>query len=303
MKPAPFDYYRAGSAKEAVALLREHGADAKILAGGQSLLPMMKLRLARPAVVVDINRVHEWQYVRAANGGLVFGAMARLDELESDTVRRHAPLLAEAVHHIAHPAIRHRGTVCGSLAHSDPAAELPVLALALDAEMVALGPRGERVVPARDFFVTSLTTALAPDEVLAEARFPALAPGAGSAFLELSRRPGDFAIVAVAVVLEAARGTITRARVALGAVADRAVRGEAAEAALVGQPARPEAFETAARLAADPLEPPSDVHGSSGYRKHLARVLVRRALTQAWERATGTPGGAAGNPGRTGRHP
>ncbi|MBI1737426.1 MAG: xanthine dehydrogenase family protein subunit M [Candidatus Rokubacteria bacterium] len=288
MKPAPFEYRRAASVKEAVALLREHGGDAKVLAGGQSLLPMMKLRLARPAVVVDINRIPELHYVRAGGGRLAFGATARLDTLETDAVRRQSPLLAEAVRHIAHPAIRHRGTVCGSLAHSDPAAELPMLALALDAELVATGPRGERVVPARDFFLTYLTTTLGSDELLTEARFAVPPPASGSAFLELSRRPGDFAIVAVAVVLEASGGTITRARVALGAVADRAVRSDAAEAALVGQPGRADTFEAAARAAAAPLEPPSDVHGSSAYRKHVTSVLVRRALAQAWERATAT---------------
>ena len=295
MKPAPFDYYRAESVKDAVALLQEHGPEAKILAGGQSLLPMMKLRLARPAVLVDINRVRDLQYVRAGDGrlrgdrgALAFGAMARLDTLDSDTVRRHSPMLAEAARHIAHAAIRHRGTVCGSIAHSDPAAELPILALALNAELVAVGPRGARVVPARDFFVTYLTTSLGAAELLVEARFPALPSNAGWAFLELSRRPGDFAIVAVAAVLERTGDAIARARIALGAVADRALRSEAAEAALVGPPGRPETFESAARLAADPLAPPADVHGSSAYRKHLAQVLVRRALTQAWERTVAT---------------
>lgn len=284
MKPPPFEYHRVGNGKEAVALLRELGADAKILAGGQSLVPMMKLRLARPAALIDINRARELDYVRVADDRLTFGALARLDALETRPVRQHSPILAEAARHIAHPAIRHRGTVCGSLAHADPAAELPVLALALDAELVALGPRGERTVPARDFFVTYLTTALAADELLVEARFPAPTPATGAAFIELSRRTGDFAIVAAAVMLEGAAGTVRRARIALGAVADRAVRSESAEAALVGQPATPATFEAAARAAAEPLDPPSDVHGSSAYRKHLARVVVRRALIQAWER-------------------
>ena len=285
MKPAPFEYHRARSAKEAVALLHDLGAEAKVLAGGQSLVPMMKLRLARPAAVVDINRARELDYVRAGNGRLAFGALARLDSLETEAVRPHCPLLAEAAGHIAHAAVRHRGTVCGSLAHADPAAELPVLALALDAELVALGPGGQRLLPAREFFVTYLTTALAPDELLVEARFPVLAPTAGASFTELSRRPGDFAIVAAAAVLDAAGGIVRRARIALGAVADRAVRSEAAEAALVGQLATPATFDAAARVAAEPLDPPSDVHGSGAYRKHLARVLVRRALAQAWERA------------------
>ncbi|OGK95725.1 MAG: molybdopterin dehydrogenase, partial [Candidatus Rokubacteria bacterium RBG_16_73_20] len=210
MKPAPFDYHRPATVDEAVALLDRHGPDTKVLAGGQSLLPMMKLRLARPTALVDINRVRELAYVRAADDGLAFGALARLDELESDEVRRRCPILADVARDIAHAAIRHRGTVCGSLAHADPAAELPVAALVLEADLVATGPRGSRVIPAREFFVTYLTTALGAGEMLTEARFPALAPGSGWSFLELARRPGDFAIVSAAAVLDVdRRGVIT----------------------------------------------------------------------------------------------
>jgi carbon-monoxide dehydrogenase medium subunit len=285
MKPPPFEYHRASSVKETVSLLARYGAEAKVLAGGQSLLPMMKLRLARPAVLVDVNRVREAAYVRRSNGAVAFGALARLAELESAEVRAACPMLADIARHIGHPPIRHRGTVCGSLAHSDPAAELPVLALALDADLVATGPQGDRIIPATDFFVTYLTTALAPEEILTEARFPTLEPGAGWAFTELARRPGDFAIVAAAVALAADDGgTITKARVALGAVADRAIRSPAAEAALVGQAGSREVFAAAAAEAARPLDPPSDVHGSGAYRRHLARVLVERALAQAWDR-------------------
>lgn len=285
MKPAAFEYYRASTIKEAVELLGQHGAEAKVLAGGQSLLPMMKLRLARPTALVDINRIRDLAYVRAANGALAFGALARLDELESNQVSQACPLLTEAVHHIGHTAIRNRGTVCGSLAHSDPAAELPVLALALDAEVVATGPRGQRVIPARDLFVTYLTTTLAPDEILTEARFPTLRPHTGWGFAELSRRTGDFAIAIAAAVLEISpAGAITSARIALGAVADRALRAEEAEKSLVGKPGSPAAFEAAATLATKSLDPPTDVHGSGSYRRHLASVLTARALTQAWER-------------------
>lgn len=291
MKPAPFDYHRPATVDEAVALLDRHGPDTKVLAGGQSLLPMMKLRLARPTALVDINRVRELAYVRAADDGLAFGALARLDELESDEVRRRCPILADVARDIAHAAIRHRGTVCGSLAHADPAAELPVAALVLEADLVATGPRGSRVIPAREFFVTYLTTALGAGEMLTEARFPALAPGSGWSFLELARRPGDFAIVSAAAVLDVdRRGVITSARIALGAVAERAVRCPEAEAALTGAPGGREAFEHAAALAAAPLDPPADVHGSAAYRKHIARVLVGRALTQAWQRIGAPPG-------------
>jgi CO/xanthine dehydrogenase FAD-binding subunit len=290
MKPPPFEYYRASTVEEAIALLGQHGADAKVLAGGQSLLPMMKFRLARPSVLVDLRWVQDLVYVRQTDGTLTFGAMARLSSLESDQTRARCPLLAEAAHHIGHPPIRHQGTVCGSLAHADPAAELPVLALALDAELVAAGPNGSRLIPARDFFVSMLTTSLGPDEILTEARFPVLRPETGWGFSELSRRPGDFALaVAAAMLRVGGAGTIADARIALGAVADRAIRCPEAEAALLGQRGGEEALAEAAVLASESLEPPSDVHASSGYRRHLARVLVERALMQAWQRLTSMP--------------
>lgn len=285
MKPAPFEYYRARSVDEAVALLGQHGPDAKILAGGQSLVPMMKLRLARPSVLVDLNSVRELAYVRKTNGTVAFGAMARLSELESEPVRGLCPMLAHVAREIGHPPIRHRGTVCGSLAHADPAAELPVLALALDADLVVTGPSGARTIAARDFFVTYLTTCLEVTEVLMEARFPILAPGVRWGFQELSRRPGDFAIVSAAAVLEiGSDGTIAKARVALGAVADRPLRASEAEEALLGTRGGAKVFRAAAERAASRLEPPTDVHGSGAYRRHLAKVLVERALAQAWQR-------------------
>jgi carbon-monoxide dehydrogenase medium subunit len=290
MKPAPFDYHRARSVDEAVALLTRHGPEARVLAGGQSLLAMMKLRLARPVALVDLGGLRDLAYVRETDGRVAFGAMARLHELESALVRRRSPLLAEAAPHIGHPAIRHRGTVCGSLAHADPAAELAVLALALDAELVATGPRGSRVVPAGAFFVTMFTTGLTPGEILTEARFPVMHAGTGWGFAELSRRPGDFAIAIAAAVLRTGRdGGIEAASVAVGAVADRAIRCPDAEAVLRARPPGPAAFAAAAEAAAaTPGDPPSDLHGSSAYRRHLVGVLVRRALTQAWER-TGQP--------------
>jgi carbon-monoxide dehydrogenase medium subunit len=290
MKPPAFDYYRATTVEEAIALLSRYGPDAKVLAGGQSLLPMMKFRLARPSVLVDLRWVRDLSYIRQANDSVAFGAMARLAGLESDQVRVLCSILAEAAQHIGHPPIRHQGTVCGSLAHADPAAELPVLALALDAELAATGPNGARVIPAQEFFVTMLTTNLGPMEILTEARFPTLQPGSGWGFSELSRRPGDFALAIAAATLQVgANGTITQARIALGAVADRAIRCPEAEAALLGERGGEAVFEAAARLASDALEPPSDVHASSGYRRHLARILVVRALTQAWQRLSSTP--------------
>jgi carbon-monoxide dehydrogenase medium subunit len=290
MKPPPFEYYRATTVEEAIALLSRYGEDAKVLAGGQSLLPLLKFRLARPSVLVDLRWVHDLAYVRQVNDSLAFGAMARLASLESAQVRTRCPILAEAAQHIGHPPIRHQGTVCGSLAHADPAAELPVLALVLDAELVATGPNGPRLIPARDFFVTMLTTNLEPLEILTEARLPSLQPGSGWGFSELSRRPGDFALTIAAATLQVGTsGAIAHARIALGAVADRPVRCPEAEAALLGQRGGKMVFETAAALASDTLEPPADVHASSDYRRHLARVLVERALTQAWLRYSATP--------------
>lgn len=285
MKPAPFEYERAASVAEALSLLARYGAEAKILAGGQSLLPILKLRLARPPALIDINRVRELDAVRADDGGVAFGALARLSELTAEAVRARCPLLAAAGRHIGHAAIRHRGTVCGSLAHADPAAELPVVALALEAQMRVAGPGGERRVPASDFFQGYFQTAVNPGELLVETTFPPLAPGAGWSFTELARRHGDFALASVACVLEAGRdGRISRARIALGSVADRPVRASAAEAALAGSRGEAAALEAAAQAAAAPLDPPSDVHGSGAYRRHLAQVLVERALAEAWGR-------------------
>jgi carbon-monoxide dehydrogenase medium subunit len=285
MKTPTFEYHRAASVDEAVALLQQHDFDAKLLAGGQSLLPMLKFRLARPAVLVDLGGVRDLAYVRKTDGVLSFGAMARTAELETDEVRALCPVLAEAASKIGHAPIRHRGTVCGSLAHADPAAELPMLALLLDAELVATGPEGARVIPARDFFVSMLTTSLGTADILTEARFPVLPPNRGWGFSELSRRPGDFALAAAAATLETgADGKITHARIVLGAVADTAIRCEEAEAALLGQPAGKKAFQDAAKLAVETLTPPADLHASSHYRRHLARVLVERTLVQTWER-------------------
>jgi CO/xanthine dehydrogenase FAD-binding subunit len=286
MKPPPFDYHRPPTLDEACALLARYGSEARVLAGGQSLLPLMKLRLARPGVLVDVNGVRELAYVHREDDVLAFGALARLSALESATVRALHPMLAAVAPHIGHAAIRHRGTVCGSLAHADPAAELPVLALALDAELRVASATDTRSVAAGDFFVTYLTTSLGPGEILCEARFPLPALHSGWSFMELARRHGDYAIVAVATSLEvAADSRIGRARIALGSVADRAVRSVEAERALIDQPGTPALFEAAASAAVEGLEPPSDVHGSSHYRREVARVLVERSLAEAWGRA------------------
>ena len=285
MKPPPFEYRAVRSVDEAVECLGARGTDAKILAGGQSLIPMMKLRLARPAALIDINPIRELAYVRLAQGHMAFGATARTHELESAIVRDRCPLAAAAAQFIGYAAIRNRGTVCGSLAHADPAAELPLLALCLDAELVAQGPGGTRRILAADFFVSFFSTTLSPDEMLVEARVPLPPPQAGWAFLELSKRAGDFALVAVSVLVEKSpSGTIYQARIALAAVGDRPLRATEAEQTLAGQPPTPETFRAAAVTATQRLDPPSDIHASGAYRRRVAQVLVERALAQAWAR-------------------
>jgi carbon-monoxide dehydrogenase medium subunit len=288
VKPAAFAYYRATSVGEALEHLRSGGTETKILAGGQSLIPMLKLRLARPSALVDINRVDALAYLRVHDGHLAIGATARLHELEAAIVRDACPILAAAAHYIGHAAIRTRGTVCGSLAHADPAAELPLVACCLDAELEATSIRGTRMVAADDFFASFLGTTLETDELLTGVRFPVLGPQTGWAFAELTKRAGDFAIVSVAVVLERDfAGAVRRPRIALGAVSDRPLRRAHAERALDRQPGTADNFRAAAEMATADLEPPSDVHGSGPFRRHIARVLVDRALHDAWRRAGG----------------
>jgi aerobic carbon-monoxide dehydrogenase medium subunit len=288
MKPAPFSYHRPDSVEEAAALLVEHGYDAKLLAGGQSLVPAMNFRLAQPAVLVDLNRVVGLSgIVENGDGALRMGAMVRQRAAErSPVVAARAPLLAEALPHVAHPQIRARGTVGGSLAHADPAAEIPAVMLALGARMVVRGAGSERVVDAADFFTGLFGTALEPEEVLVAVEVPAAPPGTGTAFAELSRRHGDFALagVAAAVVL-GEDGRCVDARVALFGVGDGPVLAADAAALLVGEAPSEALFRAAADAAAAALDPPADVHASADYRRHLAGVLVRRTLPRAFERA------------------
>jgi carbon-monoxide dehydrogenase medium subunit len=288
MKPAPFAYHRATTIPEVLERLRSGDPDTKILAGGQSLIPMLKLRLARPSSLVDITRVEGLDYVRLGHDALSVGATARLYELESDLVRDACPLLRAAVRHVGHTAIRTRGTVCGSLAHADPAAELPLVACCLDAELEVAGVRGPRTIAAGDFFASFLSTTLEADELVTAARFPALGRDVGWAFDELTKRAGDFAIVSVAVTLQrGADGAVRRPRITLGAVADRPLRRPRVERALDGQPGGREAFRAAAEDATSDLDPPADVHGSSSFRRQIARVLLERALGAAWQRTRG----------------
>jgi carbon-monoxide dehydrogenase medium subunit len=286
MKLPYVDYEAPTTMAEAVDLLAEHQDEASVLAGGQSLIPLMALRLARPAVLIDINGLSELSLVAVEDGRVTIGAMTREYVAEdSATVGDTVPLLAAALPLIGHEAIRSRGTIGGSLAHADPAAELPAVARALDAEFVVRGRAGERVVPAADWFEGYLATSRRPDEILAEVRFPAAGPGTGVAFLEVARRHGDFAIVGLAVSLTLADGVISDARLAFAGVSDVPVRAAEAEDFLVGERPSAELFAEAARVATAGLDPPADLNGSSEYRKQVAATLVRRGLQAAADNA------------------
>jgi carbon-monoxide dehydrogenase medium subunit len=257
-----------------------------VLAGGQSLIPLLALRLARPEMLIDINRVDELSGMSAADGHVTIGAMTReYVAEESGTVADTLPLLAAALPLIGHEAIRSRGTIGGSLAHADPAAELPAVARALDAEFVVRGPSGMRVIPAAQWFEGYLTTARRADELLVEVRFPAAGPGTGASFEEVARRHGDFAIVGLAASLVMSGGVIGEARLAFAGVSDVPVRATAAEDLLAGETPSAELFDEAARRATEDLDPPGDLHGSPGYRKTVAAAVVRRGLRAAADNA------------------
>ena len=283
MKPAPFEYHTPTTVDEVVTLLREHGDDAKVLAGGQSLIPMLNLRLARFASLVDIGRVASLRRLERVNGHLVVGSMVRQRELEVSDVA----LLAAATPLIGHFQIRNRGTLGGSLAHADPAAEYPAVALALDAEIDIGGPAGVRSVRAADFFVGTWETTLADDELLVAVRFPVWSGRCGFAVEEVARRHGDFAIAGCACGVQIADGRVSRATIALFGVASTPVRAEAAERALVGAYAdRVDAAEIG-NLAAVGLEPPDDLHASGALRRRIAAAVVRRAVARAIQEASG----------------
>ena len=290
MKPAPFEYFDPRTVEEAVSLLQEHGEDAKILAGGQSLMPLLNMRMARPEALIDLSRVTGLEYIRETDGALAIGAMTSKRDVErSELVKSRQPLLHAATLLIAHPQIRNRGTVGGSMAQADPAAEYPAVALVLDAELRAAGPNGERTIKASDFFVSYLTTALEPAEILTEVRFPVLGAGTGWAFQELSRRHGDFAMAGAAVTLSMeGGGRCTEARIVLFGVGPTPLRASGAEQMIVGEVLGQPLLEVAGRKAGEDLdEPLSDVHASAEFRRHLAEVLTRRALSEAMARAGG----------------
>ena len=288
MKLPPVDYEAPRTVSETVELLAKHQDEASVLAGGQSLIPLLALRLAHPAVLIDINGVAELSGVSATDGWVAIGAMTReYAAEESETIAGEVPLLAAALPLIGHEAIRSRGTVGGSLAHADPAAELPAVARALDAEFVVRGQSGERVVPAAEWFEGFLTTSRRPDELLTEVRFPAAAQGTGISFQEVARRHGDFAIVGLAASLTLSEGAISDARLAFAGLSDVPVRATGAEDLLVGEAPSAELFDEAARRATDDIDPPADVHGSSEYRRKAAAALARRSLRAAADHAYG----------------
>ena len=293
MKPPLFDYYDPMTEAEALALLAEFGADAKLLAGGQSLMPLLNMRLVEPAALIDLNRVASLSYIRQAPGALHIGALTRQSQMERSTVVAHScPLLCEALQHVGHAQIRHRGTLGGSLAHADPAAELPAVMLALEAQFVLRSQRGSRVLAPAEFFVTYLTTALEADELLCEVHVPLQPPRTGWSFLEVARVAGAFALVGAAVVLTLDEsGRCQRARLAFTGVGSVPQRACQTESALQGEGLDPQRLQEAAQLADQDLDPGSDMHASAAYRRHLARVLAQRALHIAWQRAQEAPTG------------
>jgi carbon-monoxide dehydrogenase medium subunit len=288
MKPAPFDYVAPASLDEAVSALASGDGDAKVLAGGQSLIPMLALRLARPATLVDINRLPGLDGLREASGMLEIGALVRQRALERWAAPR-SPLFAEVLRHVAHPPIRNRGTVVGSVVHADPASELPALLLCLEGVVVARGPRGERMIPADRFYRAPLTTALGADELATAVRFTLPPAGAGWGFAEVARRHGDFALVgAVAVVARAGDGTGARARLAFFGAGGTPLRGLAAERTLEGRAPSPPLVAEAARAAAAALSPDGDIHATAAYRRRVAATLAERTLTAALARRGGS---------------
>jgi len=289
MKPASFDYVRTATVDETVALLALHGDAAKLLAGGQSLVPLLNFRMLRPRLLVDINRVGELDFLRDDGaGGLSIGALTRHHALETDAkVAARFPVLAAAMAHVAHLAIRNKGTIGGSLSHADPAAELPMLALLLDAEIRTRTASGARAHAARDFFIGPLTTALQADELVTEIVLPALPAGTGWGFEEFSLRAGDFAFAAVAATVTLADGAVAEARLALMGVGETPLRLRELEAGLRGQRLSPQRIEDVAAAARAAVQPPSDLRASSDYRRQLVGALTERALSAAWRGAGG----------------
>jgi carbon-monoxide dehydrogenase medium subunit len=282
MIPAKFDYIRPDSLAEAIRALADGGEDAKVIAGGQSLMPLLRLRLAYPDLLVDIGDLDELRGVSDAGDALAIGARTTHYQLVHDPlIAGHCGLLAQAAATVADPAVRHRGTLGGSLAHGDPAGDLPAVILALDATLTAQGPGGERQIPAADFFADYLTTTLAADEILTSIRVPKLGPDWGYRYEKFHRTAQAWATVGVAALARRDNGSVAEARIGLTNMGSVPVRASAAEAAVAGAPATRDALRQAAERADEGTEPPGDLHGAPDYRRHLARVLTGRALAAA----------------------
>ncbi|WP_180994348.1 FAD binding domain-containing protein [Bacillus sp. Marseille-P3661] len=289
MKPAQFEYFQPSTLSETVSLLEDFGPAAKIIAGGQSLLPLMNFRLARPPYLIDINGVSELENIYVEEDCIKIGALVRHSSLIRDPIiKQYMPVLTDVAKNIGHIHIRNRGTFGGSISHSDAAAELPVASVALDATFRVVGPDGERQIPAEEFFITYLTTALEPGEILVETKIPLLSPGTGYGVQEISRRHGDFALVLVITILKLATdGTCQDARFVIGGVSDRPLRATLAEDYLIGRTLTNEDLTKAAKLAAKECDPESDLHCSAEYRKELVEVIGKKALGEAFIKAKG----------------
>lgn len=291
MKPPPFSYVDPGTTPEALQALASHGDESKLLAGGQSLVPLLNMRLAQPQVLIDLNRIPELRYIRTQDvdgvAGIALGAMTRQSAVErSAETLRSIPLLREAIGWLGHPQIRNRGTIGGSLAHADPAAELPVAFLCLDGIALVQSRRGQRLVPASEFFVYTFTPDIDPDEMLVEVWLPIPAPRTGHAFVEVARRHGDFALVSAAASLTLSEhGHCTDVRIAIGGAAPVPLEARDAEKALTGEKASLHLFREAGALAVEEADPTSDVHADAQYRRDVCGTLVYRALKLAFERA------------------
>ena len=290
MKPPPFEYFAPSDLAEALELLNEHGYDAKVLAGGQSLIPMMNFRLTQPSVLIDINNISDLFYINPDNqGGLLIGAMARHNQVErSDLIAERSPLIHETMPKIATVQIRSRGTFGGSIAHADPAAELAAVSIALDSRFKLKNTKGERWVAANEFFVGMFTTSLEPDELLVEIAVPQMAARTGWALEEVARRPHDFSLVGVVALLTLNGGNLCQAaRLVFLSVGEYPMEAHKAQAGLVGQQLNPDVIQAAANTAAsEDIDPSSDIHATADFRRHLAEVLTRRALQKAFERAS-----------------
>ena len=286
MKPAPFEYSRPDTVEAAIALLAQGNGDAKVLAGGQSLVPMMNLRLAQPGMVVDVNRIPGHDYVRRQENELIIGFLARHEDVKrSKVVREACPLITAAYEFVAHGTIRNRGTLCGNLCHADPSSEMPAVMLALGAMMEVQGPAGIRQVPASQFFIGLYETALRSDEMLVRLRIPIAPASQGWGFHEVSTRKGDFAFVCVGALLTVQDGRVATAAVCAAGIGGRAVRLDAVERSLVGQPATEQTFQLAGEEARRNVSPSGDQMVSGEYRSELIEVLTRRALADAASRA------------------